>query len=83
MQRLLQLRGWVADGNHVVGVGEFCTVEARLEYYLLEVGRGCLEEWIGVMGVSLKMTEEKRKASAKGYTDAAAYLGRAYEELRG
>jgi hypothetical protein len=83
MQRLQQLRGWAADGNHVEGVGEYCTVEARLEYYFLEVGKGCLEEWTGVVGVALKMTEERKKASAKVYADAAAYLGRAYEELRG
>jgi hypothetical protein len=38
---------------------------------------------MGVVGVALKMTGEERGVSAKVHADAAAYLGRAYEEVRG
>jgi hypothetical protein len=82
-QRLMQLNGYVADGTHVPGVGACCTVEARLEYYLLDCGKGCLEDWDSVVGVVLRMTGEERKDNGKVYGDAAAYLGRAYEELIG
>jgi hypothetical protein len=82
-QRLMQLNGYVADGSVVPGVGAYCIVEARLEYYLLDCGKGCLEDWGSVVGVVLRMSEEDRKENGKVYGEAAVYLGRAYEELIG
>jgi hypothetical protein len=66
----------------VEGVDESCTVEARLEYYLLEIGRPLLEGWVRSVGLALRMGEGERNRCRDVYGDAARFLGRAYEEAR-
>lgn len=51
-----------------------CTLEARLELFLLGVGRGELEMWILTVKAAMGMEERERRAWGQVYGDAAAFL---------
>ncbi|KNG48738.1 hypothetical protein TW65_04480 [Stemphylium lycopersici] len=81
LSRLAQLRGMV-DGKFVVpGVGDACTLQAQIEYYLLDAGRGGLDGWIKCLGMCLNLGDEGRRAWAQVYGDAARFLARARDEF--
>ncbi|EFQ85517.1 hypothetical protein CFE70_007780 [Pyrenophora teres f. teres 0-1] len=82
LERLAQLRG-IVNGQYLVGAGvdENCSVEARVEYYLLEIGRGLLESWIRMVRVCLDKEEDQRAACVEVYRDAAEFLARASDEV--
>ena len=82
-ERLAQLRGFV-NAQYLVGRGvdATCPVEARVEYYLLEMGRAMLEGWIRMARVCLDLSGEKERAAcAEVYKDAACFLARASDEV--
>jgi hypothetical protein len=81
-QRLNQLCGMAGD----VYVGECvdgeCSIETRLEYYLLLAGRDTLEDWIRCVGQCLGMeSDEERAEHAETYGQAGSFLGQAFEEM--
>jgi hypothetical protein len=67
-QRLEQLDGQV-DGA--------CVLEARLEVFLLGVGRDETEEWVRTVMLAMEMEEKDRRIWAEVYGDAAEFLWRA------
>jgi len=82
-ERLAQLRGFV-NGQYPAdrGVDATCPVEARVEYYLLEMGSVMLEGWIRMVCVCLDLSGEKERAAcAEVYKDAACFLARASDEV--
>lgn len=82
VERLAQLRG-VVNGRYIIhGVNATCPVEARVEFYLLEMGRVMLEGWIRTVRVCLDLSEDNdRAACAVVYNDAAEFLGKAFDEV--
>ncbi|KAF1833134.1 hypothetical protein BDW02DRAFT_570322, partial [Decorospora gaudefroyi] len=82
-ERSMQLRGYLDYGSRGEGVDETCTLEARLEAYLLEVGRRPLKGWETTVSLVLAMKEVDRRGDAEVYADAVSFLGRAYVELKG
>ncbi|KAH7073554.1 hypothetical protein BKA63DRAFT_603917 [Paraphoma chrysanthemicola] len=74
VERLEQLRGWV-DGE--------CGLEAKMEVFLLGVGRGETEEWVGVVEGAVGLDGVERERWADVYGDAAGWLGRVCGEVYG
>jgi hypothetical protein len=67
LERLEQMLGQV-DGS--------CVLDARMEVFLLGMGRVETEEWVGIVEVILGMGEEDKRVWAEVYGDAAAFLDR-------
>lgn len=73
--RLAQLRA---------GVDAASGVEARIEFFLLQMGRRALERWISWVNVCLEIVgERERRSCARVWREAARFLVRAYEEVGG
>lgn len=73
-ERLEQLGGRV-DGA--------CSLEARMEVFLLGVGMAETEEWVRSMDMVVGMEEGERSAWAEVYEDAAEFLWRVCGEVYG
>jgi hypothetical protein len=58
-----------------------CTFEARIEVFLLGVGRLETEEWVGIVEFCMDMGERDRGVWAEVYGDAAAFLGQVVWEI--
>jgi hypothetical protein len=65
---------WAQLSGQVDGA---CVLEARLEVFLLGVGRKETEGWVGTVELAMEMGEQERGVCADVYGDAAAFLGRA------
>jgi hypothetical protein len=70
--RQAQLQGQV-DGA--------CTLEARMEVFLLGAGRLETGEWVGIVEFVMDMEERDRSVWAEVYRDAAAFLGQVVWEI--
>ncbi|KAH6868384.1 hypothetical protein BKA58DRAFT_194176 [Alternaria rosae] len=81
-QRIYQLSGAV-DGDCVGQcVDGECSIESRLEYYLLLKGRDALEDSIRCVGHVLGLdSDEERAKRADMFAEAGSFLGRAFEEM--
>ena len=79
--RLMQFHGFARDGTRGQLVDGTCGVQARLELYLLEMGRGELQGWIRSVSVALGLGKQERGVWAGVYEAAAGFLGRAYGEM--
>lgn len=76
-------REWRERFEQLCGVvdGE-CGLEARVEVYLLGVGREDVEEWVGIVEMALGLEgSEERGCWAEVYADAAAFLERAMGDM--
>jgi hypothetical protein len=67
-ERLQQMAG-VVDGA--------CVLEARMEVFLLGMGRCETEDWVGILEFVMEMEERDRGVCGEVYRDAAGFLGRA------
>ncbi|RMZ67099.1 hypothetical protein GMOD_00000977 [Pyrenophora seminiperda CCB06] len=82
LERLAQLRG-VVNGEYLSeSVDETCSNGARLEIYLLEMGRVMLEDWVRTVRACLELLEGERAAYAEVYRHAADFLEKAFDELK-
>jgi hypothetical protein len=70
--RYEQLSGHV-DGS--------CGLEARMEVFLLGVGRMGTEEWMNTVELAAETQDKDRKGWAQGYGDAATFLDRVIGEM--
>lgn len=65
------------------GVDGTCDLEPKLEVFLLHAGRDELDVWIKHLTEALKRGEQELGGYGKEYTDAAAFLTKAYREVIG
>lgn len=83
IERMRQLCGFV-DGYYAgPGVDFTHPVEARLEIFFLEVGRGEVGGWVKHVNVALGLGERDRRVWGRVYAGAAVFLGRAIGEVFG
>lgn len=81
LERLMQFHGFARDGTRGQLVDGMCGVQARLELYLLGMGRSELEGWVRSVSVALGLGEQERGVWAGVYEAAAGFLGRTYGEM--
>ncbi|KAH7411634.1 hypothetical protein DE146DRAFT_771184 [Phaeosphaeria sp. MPI-PUGE-AT-0046c] len=58
-----------------------CVLEARVEVYLLGMGRGEVEWWVENVEMALELEGDEREGWGGVYRDAAEFLGRAVGEM--
>ncbi|KAI4662720.1 uncharacterized protein J4E79_004029 [Alternaria viburni] len=81
-QRIYQLSGAV-DGDYVGEcVDGECSIETRLEYYLLLKGRDALEDSMRCVRHVMDLdSDEERTKRAEIFGEAGSFLGKAFEEM--
>ncbi|KAI4613633.1 uncharacterized protein J4E87_009761 [Alternaria ethzedia] len=81
-QRIYQLSGAV-DGDYVGEcVDGECSIETRLEYYLLLKGRDALEDSMRCVRHVMDFdSDEERTKRAEIFGEAGSFLGKAFEEM--
>jgi len=83
-QRIYQLSGAV-DGDYVGEcVDGECSIETRLEYYLLLKGRDALEDSMRCVRHVMDLdSDEERTKRAEIFGEAGSFLGKAFEQMLG
>jgi hypothetical protein len=77
-------REWYERAQQLWGeVDEACTLEARMEVFLLGVGRDEVVEWVRTVELAMGMENRERGVWARAYGDAAAFLGKGCREVFG
>jgi hypothetical protein len=73
---------WLGRQEQLHGqVDGACILEARMEVFLLGVGRLETEEWVGIVEFVMDMEEKDRSVWAEVYGDAAAFLRQVVWEM--